>query len=118
MLTPLTPDQRKALEQFAALEIPIEELRRRMLGAMDIDFDGEQRSVIEHFEVPKPGIRIEKHHIETALAKKRRGEITERELSQWAAILVMNHAYDWQGSDEDEIADWLHDLSYLPGEVE
>lgn len=89
-----------------------------MRGAMELDLDCEQRTLTEHFEIPKPGIRVERHHIENALDKKRRGEITEKELSEWAAVLVMNHAYDWQGPNEDEIADWLHDLSYLPGESE
>ena len=118
LLTSLTSEQRKALEQFAALEITMEELRQRLSGAVELDFDGERRTVTEHFDIPEPGVRIERRHIENALDKKRRGQITEKELSDWAAVLLMIHAYDWQGKDEDEIADWLHDLSYLPGESE
>jgi hypothetical protein len=104
------------MEQFATLAITIEELRQRMRGAMEFDFDGEQRTLAEHFEIPKPGILIKKRHIENALDEKRHGEITEKELSDWAAVLVMNHAYDWGGPDEEEIAGWLNDLSFLQSE--
>jgi hypothetical protein len=98
--------------------LPTQELRQRLRGAVELDFYGEHRTLTEHFEIPEPGVRIEREHIENALDKRRRGEITGKELADWAAILVMIHAYDWQGSEEGEIADWLHDLSYLPSEIE
>jgi hypothetical protein len=118
LLVSLTPDQHKALEQFVALKLTLGELRQRLRGAVEIDFEGDRREVTEHFEIPNLGIRVEKRHIENALDEKRRGQLTEKELSDWAAVLVMIHAYDWQGNQEDEIAGWLHDLSYLPGERE
>ena len=111
----LTRDQIKALQEFAALEIPIQQLRERLNGAVELNFDGEHRVVSEHFEIRSPGVRIERSHIDNALDKVRRREITERQLAEWAAVLVMIHAYDWQGSDEDELSDWLTDLSHLPG---
>jgi hypothetical protein len=101
-----------------ALRISIQELGRRLRGAVDLDFDGEHRVLTEHFEIPHQGVRVKKTDIENALEKRRRGEITEKELSDWAAALVMIHAYNWQGNDENEISDWLNDLSYLPGESE
>src|SRR6185436_10143755 len=100
----------EALAQFAALQITMSELCSRMGAALEIDFGGQHRTLTERFALPEPGIRIEKRHIENALDKRRHGEMTERELSDWASMLVMIHAYDWQGEDEDEIADWLHDL--------
>jgi hypothetical protein len=42
-----------------------------------------------------------------------RGEITTEQLSDWAAMLLANPSYDWEGPDEDEIADWLNDISLL-----
>jgi hypothetical protein len=119
MLTPLTADHRRALEQFANLDITIEELRRRLGDGMSFDFDGRaKRTLTDHFETAKPGVRVGRQHIENALNKRNLGDITEKELADWASMLVMNNAYDWQGPDEHEIANWLHDLSYLSGEKE
>jgi hypothetical protein len=113
VLIPLTPDQVEALMQFGMLEITLDDLRQRTRGAMEVDFDGDRRSITEHFEIPKPLIQITKKHIETALNKRRCGEITENQLSDWASVLVMTHAYDWEGPEMDEIGEWLHDLCHL-----
>jgi hypothetical protein len=42
-----------------------------------------------------------------------RGEITTEQLSNWAAMLLANPSYTWDDADEDEIADWLNDISLL-----
>src|SRR5713101_2259447 len=81
LLIPLTQDQRKALERFADLEITIEELRRSLSNGVEFNFDGEHRTLTDHFEAPKPGVRVEKRQVENALDKKRRGQITEKELA-------------------------------------
>jgi hypothetical protein len=72
-----------------------------------------QRRLTSHFLLPQPGVRVELWHIRNAMGKHERGEITARELSDWAAMLLLNDAYDWEGPDEDEIAEWLNDISFL-----
>lgn len=115
-MIPLGEDERDALAKYASFEITLDQLRERLRSGLEFDFDGPQRTLTDHFEIPKVGVRIGRWHLENALDKRRRGEVTERELADWASMLVMNGVYDWRGPDEDEIADWLHDLSYLPGE--
>jgi hypothetical protein len=110
---PLTREQRRALEQFASLEITMQDLCRRLNGIMEVDLRPAERKVLTHFAMPEPPIRIEKWNIENALAKKKTGAISEQELSEWATMLELNQAYDWQGKDEDEIGEWLSDLTML-----
>ena len=43
-----------------------------------------------------------------------RGRVTKRELSDWAAMLLMNDAYNWDGADEEEIAEALNERAILP----
>jgi hypothetical protein len=74
---------------------------------MKFDFRPEHRWLEPYFDPPDPPIRIDKQHINNALDKKRRGEVTEQELADWASMLQLNEAYDWEGEDEDEIAEWL-----------
>jgi hypothetical protein len=33
-------------------------------------------------------------------------------------MLLLNHAYDWEGPEEDEIAGWLNEISGLTPEAE
>lgn len=70
-----------------------------------------ERRLTSYFLLPEPGVRIERWHIENALNKLRRREITEQQLSDWAAMLLLNEAYDWEGPDEDFIADQLNELA-------
>ena len=49
--------------------------------------------------------------MDSAIEKARTGEITQRQLQQWASMLLLNDAFDWSGEDEDAIADMLADLT-------
>jgi hypothetical protein len=108
-----TRAERKALERFARLEISLPELKRLMGDMLDFSFGNEERRVTSYFLLLQPGIRVEKKYIDTAMDKHAHGEISTEELSNWATMLLLNDAYDWQGSEEDEIADWLNEISML-----
>ena len=111
-LPALTPEQRKMLEQYAWFETGLDEVRCALRGVMEFNFEPDKRLLNTHFLVPEQGIPITREHIANALAKKREGLIRERDLVYWAAMLLMNHAYELDPKDEDFIADWLNDISY------
>ena len=150
-----TAAELEILAQFARLDISLDELRERLVGMLEFDFQcrpgtgelggqsggrfermidpegrtapgstvqklhndgGElvaERRLTSYFLLPQPGVRIELWHIRNAMGKQERGEISTRQLSDWAAMLLLNEAYDWEGPDEDEIAEWLNDISFL-----
>jgi hypothetical protein len=109
----LTKKQRKALEEFAELKFSIEELRSRLRGVLEFDFKDHERRLIPHYRDPEPAIRIELKHIKAAMDKHRKGAMTTEELADWATMLLLNQAYDWQGPQEEEIATWLNEISML-----
>lgn len=111
MLPALTPPQMEALSRFAAFEMRVDELRAALTGAFDFDLAPEHRTARTHFRVPEPGIAITRTHIDNALHQKRLGRITERDLADWATLLLLNDAYVLDPGDEDLIAEWLNDLS-------
>ena len=103
--------ERDLLARFARMEIPLAEVCRSLQGMLSVDFGLYERRLTSHFLAFEPRIRIEKHHIQNALDMRSKGGISERELSDWAAMLLMNDTYDWEGPDEEEIAASLNELS-------
>jgi len=108
-----TSAERKALERFARLEISLAELKHSLGDMLDFSFGKEERRVTSYFLLVQPGVRVEKKYIDVAMDKHARGEISTEELSDWATMLLLNDAYDWQGAEEDEIASWLNEISML-----
>jgi hypothetical protein len=111
MLPALAPSQMGALSRFAGFEMRVDELRIALAGAFDFDLTAGRRTARTHFRVPEPGIVITRAHIANALELKRLGRISERDLIDWATILMLNDAYVLDPGDEDLIAEWLNDLS-------
>lgn len=109
----LKTKHRKALEEFADCKISLEELRSCLLGVLEFDFSDQERRLATHYGTPEPGIPIEIRHIRNAMDKHAHGEITTNQLSDWAAMLMLNDAYDWHGPGENEISSWLHEISLL-----
>jgi hypothetical protein len=112
-MSDLTKKQRRALEDYGALRISLEQLREVLGDAMEVDFGPHERKVLFRYDNRKPVVRVELLHIKDVMDRHARGEITTEQLSDWAAMLLANPSYDWEGSDEDEIADWLNDISLL-----
>jgi hypothetical protein len=88
-------------------------LRRRLHGVLVFDFRDQERKLTTRYGTPRPGVRIESKHIRAAMDKHALGQISTEQLADWATMLLLNDAYDWEGPDEDEIADLLNDLSSL-----
>jgi hypothetical protein len=119
-LPALTEQQIEVLRRFASFDIGVEELRRSLTGLFDFQLEANQRNAeglfqrrtsTARFRLPEPGIVITRQHIADALERKRFDLITERDLVEWATILLLNDAYVLDPADEDLIADWLNDIS-------
>ena len=109
----LTKKQRRVLEDFAEQRISIAELRKRMKGALEFDFETQGRKLTSYYGLPVPGVRIEMGHVQAAMDKHARGMISTLQLADWATMLLLNDAYDWNGPKEAQIADWLSDIILL-----
>jgi|SRR5580698_9981212 hypothetical protein len=110
--------ERDLLLGFARMEIGLDELLVRLHGMLQLDFGTHERKLVSHFLLPEPGIRIELSDVRDVMAKHWRGEVSDIELYRWALMLLLNDAYDWEGPDEDEIAEILNDLAMPPKVVE
>jgi hypothetical protein len=118
-LPPLTETQLDVLRRFALFEAGIEDLRRALAGVFDFDVRhalssagaAQSRTATGRFRLPEPGIVITREHIANALERRRFDLISERDLVEWATILLMNDAYVLDPADEDLIAEWLNDIS-------
>lgn len=110
---PLTQDERRALEEFADLSIPFEDLRRRLSGVVEFEFKATETRLSHFYEHPDPGIRIERHHVEDAVRRLEKAEISVERMRNWATMLLMIDAYDWEGPDEDWIAEKLNEFALL-----
>lgn len=107
----LTAHQQEVLRRFAWFQAGLEEFRTAMTGVFEFELKRGHRNARTYFRMPEPGIAITRAHISNALEKKRLGEITEKDLVNWATLLLLNDAYVLDPGDEDLIAEWLNDIS-------
>jgi hypothetical protein len=75
-MSSLTRKQRSDLEEFAELKISIEELRERLHGVLEFTFGDQERKLSSRYGTPVPGVRIELEHIQAAMDKRARGEMS------------------------------------------
>ena len=80
--------QRRALEDYAALRITLEQLRESLGETIEINFSRDERKVLFHYDNRKPVARIELRHIREAMDRHARAEISTEQLSDWAAMLL------------------------------
>jgi hypothetical protein len=117
-LPPLSEPQLNVLRRFALLEAGTAELRSLLSGLFEFHVELQplggrlqRRSAAARFRLPEPGIIITREHVQNALDRKRFDLISERDLAEWATILLINDAYVLDPAEEDLIAEWLNDLS-------
>ena len=92
--------QLDVLRRFALFEVGLDQLRRTLscvfechLELQPVGSSLQRRSASGRFRLPEPGIVITREHIQNALDRRRFELISERELAEWATILLMNDAY-------------------------
>lgn len=107
----LTQRQQEVLRRFAWFEADLDEVRAAMSGVFEFNLQRGHRAARTWFRMPEPAIAITRAHLENALTRKREGFIQERDLVNWATLLLLNDAYVLDPGDEDLIAEWLNDIS-------
>jgi hypothetical protein len=110
-LPSLTPSQIDVLRRYALFDASLAEVRQGLTGVFDFELKPTRTTASTAFRVPEPGIVITREHIANALERKRFELVSERDLVEWATILLLNDAYVLDPGDEDLIADWLNDIS-------
>ena len=103
-LRPLTKSELELLARFVRFEITLNELLVDLHGILKFNFTPNQRFFESSFVVPEPGVRITSSDIDQAIARHASDQISTDELTKWATMILLNDAYDWAGSNEDEIA--------------
>jgi hypothetical protein len=107
---PLNAEEIEALKQYASLQISFGELRRRLSRILTIEFlETEVRLSPSYDHHSK--VRIERWHVENAVEKHTRREISKEQLFTWADMLLLIDAYDWEGPDEEWVAERLNELA-------
>lgn len=111
------PDNEHALawiENYARCELSLDELCANVRRAV-----GQRFIHNPHFRVvnlnqicPDRAVRITPEHIEILLAKRQRGEISERQMRDWAHMVEINDAYYWEPEDADVVAKWVNFLFF------
>jgi len=109
----LSEYQLDCLHRFVRFELPIETLRKVLAPLVTFTLDGPATHQTVNYSagIPNNPVKVTRADIEVAIEKARTGEITHRQLNQWASMLLLNDAFDWSGEDEDAIADMLADLA-------
>lgn len=112
----LTVKEIECLRRFAKFEISLWRVRVCLRGVMKFNFNARAnkgtRSMETKFIVPEPGILVTKQDIDNALVKRNRREISDKQLIEWATMLLMNDAYELDPKDEDLIAERLNEISF------
>lgn len=102
-------DQLAALEQFAWGKLPLEQMQAVLSKRLGSPI--RQNEKIRAFSLksicPFSRIHITRAHLESVLAKRRRKEITDQDLVDWATMLMINDAYFWD-ADDDILAGWIN----------
>jgi len=112
-LPELSEYQLDCLQRFVRFELPIETLGKVLAPLVTFTLDGPAtyQTVEYSAGIPKNPVKVTRADIDFAIKKARTGKVTQRQLQQWASMLLLNDAFDWSGEDEDAIADMLADLA-------
>jgi hypothetical protein len=110
----ITDDPLVWIEAYARCELSLEELREKVRDAV-----GERFIHNPHFRVvnlnqicPTKAVRITPQHIEILLAKRRRGNITEEQMRDWAHMVTISDAYYWEPEDDNVVGEWVNFLFF------
>jgi hypothetical protein len=110
----LSPIERKAMEEFLDLRIGLDRLRKELAGRIQFEFEptaGVRRSLDKNSAPAEPGVIVTVEALRRAQDALVQGKISMAELTDWAAMLLMNDDFDWPEEPSDEIANWLNDVA-------
>lgn len=104
--------QKIALEQFSWMEITPEELIQTLSGAISIRVSDKTIEAKNDTHPDEGNVKFTKRHIENALERKRKGEVSSESISKWARLILAISKYELDMNCEDDIAEWLHLLAF------
>jgi hypothetical protein len=105
---PPHPEAVAWIESYARCELSLEDLCGKVRGVLgkQMIHNPKMRLVNLNQISPAQSVRITPQHIEILFAKRRRGEITERQMIDWGTMLMINDCYHWDPLDA-EVAEWI-----------
>lgn len=109
----LRDDERQSLVDFLHLRMGLGQLTSHLGGMIHTNFEGNPRTFCSFYLLPQPGVPIQKEDVTRALEAHTRGEISGEELRLWAAMLLLNEPYDFEGPDQDFVADLVNELAMI-----
>lgn len=102
------------IKGYARCELSLEQLCRNVRGLMgELFIHNEKMRVVNLNQVcPQRVVRIRPQHLEILLEKRRRGELTDQQMVDWAHMVTINDAYFWETEDADVVGQWVNFLFF------
>jgi hypothetical protein len=102
----------KSLERFAQYDLTLSELSARLSRGRRATT---AKTALPYFGLgaacPARAVEVSRRHLEAALAKTRMGELSARDLVNWATMILINDVFFWSGEDADLIGQWICEIS-------
>jgi hypothetical protein len=94
-----------AIERFVGCELPLADLCHMVRDEVGPALNHNEKLPFVNLNsvCPEPTFRIRRWHVENALAKRREKTISERDLVNWATMLMINDAFFWKGEDAEAV---------------
>jgi hypothetical protein len=101
------------IESYARCELSLHDLYLRVRDALGnrMIHNPNYRVVNLNQVCADRAVCITPQHIETLFSKRQRGEITERDMVDWAHMVTINDAYFWE-KDDVVVAEWVNFLFF------
>ena len=108
----VNPDILVAIERFVRCELRLADLCQTVRDEVGPALKHNEKLpwVNLNSVCPEPTFRITRWHVENALAKRRERKISERDLVNWATMLMINDAFFWKGEDAEAVGEWVERL--------
>jgi hypothetical protein len=111
--TKINQDAVAWIESYARCELSLGELCGKVRDAVGKRFihNPHYRVVNLNQICSNRVVRITPQHLKILMEKRRRGEITERDLRDWAHMVTINDAFFWEPEDAD-VGKWVNFLFF------
>lgn len=111
---PAKPDALAWIDSYTRCEISLDDLCRKVRDAVGERFIHNYNFRVVNLNqiCPHRAVRITPQHIEILLARRQRGEISERQMRDWAHMVTISDAYYWEPEDDDTVGTWVNFLFF------
>ena len=97
------------IESYARCELSLDDLCLKVRHAVGERFIHNPNFRIVNLNqiCPDRAVRITPEHLEILMAKRRQGEISDRQMRDWAHMIQINDAFFWEPEDADVVGEWV-----------